>query len=157
MVSLGKPQGFAGSPLAPTLRCTGTLLISLGAVLIGYFGAIQEQPHSLDELLTLYSRPAFVAFGSCFALALAGLLTGVSSRSATTAPVYREPQGWKGLIHEGTASLSYLHDTTGALDRICDEQARPAIVLWRAGRSLSLHKASEAEELERVQRIFHQL
>ncbi|CEH12132.1 Uncharacterized conserved protein [Ceraceosorus bombacis] len=54
----------------------GTLLISLGAVLIGYFGAIQEQPHSLDELLALYSRPAFVAFGSCFALSLAGVLTG---------------------------------------------------------------------------------
>ncbi|PWN42334.1 hypothetical protein IE81DRAFT_341515 [Ceraceosorus guamensis] len=47
-----------------------------GAVLIGYFGAIQEQPHSLDELLALYSRPAFVAFGSCFALSLAGVLTG---------------------------------------------------------------------------------
>ncbi|PWN28057.1 hypothetical protein BDZ90DRAFT_219637, partial [Jaminaea rosea] len=39
----------------------GTALILVGAVLIGYFGAIQEAPHSLDELLNLFGRGPFVA------------------------------------------------------------------------------------------------
>lgn len=39
----------------------GTALILVGAVLIGYFGAIQEAPHSLDELLSLFGRGPFVA------------------------------------------------------------------------------------------------
>lgn len=43
-------------------------------MLIGYFGVVQENPHSLDELLALYARPAFIAFASCFALAFFGVL-----------------------------------------------------------------------------------
>lgn len=39
----------------------GTALILIGAVLIGYFGAIQEAPHSLDELLGLFARGPFIA------------------------------------------------------------------------------------------------
>ncbi|CAO1632653.1 unnamed protein product [Parajaminaea phylloscopi] len=39
----------------------GTFLILIGAVLVGYFGAISEPPHSLPQLLVLFGRPPFVA------------------------------------------------------------------------------------------------
>lgn len=52
----------------------GTALIGVGAVLIGYFGAVQEPPHTLDELLALYSRPPFVAFATIFVLVFIGVL-----------------------------------------------------------------------------------
>lgn len=42
----------------------GTGLVALGAVLIAVFGVVQEREHSLDELLRLFGRPAFVAFFS---------------------------------------------------------------------------------------------
>ncbi|CAO1624177.1 unnamed protein product [Sympodiomycopsis kandeliae] len=47
----------------------GTALILLGAVLIGYFGAIQEAPHSLDELLALFGRPPFIALATILFMA----------------------------------------------------------------------------------------
>lgn len=40
----------------------GTGLVAVGAVLIAVFGVVQEGEHRLDELLVLFSRPAFVAF-----------------------------------------------------------------------------------------------
>ncbi|PWN46785.1 hypothetical protein IE53DRAFT_372024, partial [Violaceomyces palustris] len=51
-----------------------TGLIASGAVLIGYFGVVQEPPHSLDELLSLYARPAFVAFATIFVIVFIGVL-----------------------------------------------------------------------------------
>lgn len=42
----------------------GTGLVALGAVLIAVFGVVQEREHSLDELLRLFGRPAFIAFFS---------------------------------------------------------------------------------------------
>lgn len=42
----------------------GTGLVAVGAVLIAVFGVVQEREHSLDELLRLFQRPAFVAFFS---------------------------------------------------------------------------------------------
>jgi len=59
----------------------GTVLITVGAVLIGYFGAIQETQHSLDELLSLYARPAFVAFATIAFLVFVGVLAIVSNLS----------------------------------------------------------------------------
>lgn len=38
----------------------GTVLIAGGAVLIGYFGVVPEPAHPLDDLIKLYSRPAFI-------------------------------------------------------------------------------------------------
>lgn len=38
----------------------GTILIAGGAVLIGYFGVVPEPAHPLEELIKLYSRPAFI-------------------------------------------------------------------------------------------------
>lgn len=52
----------------------GTTLIAIGAVLIGYFGVVQEPTHSLDDLLSLFARPTFVAFASLFALTFIGIL-----------------------------------------------------------------------------------
>lgn len=52
----------------------GTALIAIGAVLIGYFGVVQEPTHSLDDLLSLFARPTFVAFASLFFLTFIGVL-----------------------------------------------------------------------------------
>ncbi|KAI5305709.1 hypothetical protein KEM56_003551, partial [Ascosphaera pollenicola] len=38
----------------------GTILVCIGAVLIAFFGAISEPPHSLQQLLALLRRPRFV-------------------------------------------------------------------------------------------------
>ncbi|KAI0275071.1 hypothetical protein BC834DRAFT_850873 [Gloeopeniophorella convolvens] len=40
----------------------GTLLIAGGAVLIATFGIVPEPTHSLEDLLVLFSRPAFIAY-----------------------------------------------------------------------------------------------
>ncbi|CAO3679522.1 unnamed protein product [Umbelopsis vinacea] len=40
----------------------GTLLIVIGAVLIGGFGVVQEPNHTLDDLIRLYKRPTFIAY-----------------------------------------------------------------------------------------------
>lgn len=42
----------------------GTLLIAGGAVLIAIFGIVPEPTHSLEDLLQLFRRPAFVAYFS---------------------------------------------------------------------------------------------
>ncbi|KAI0321340.1 hypothetical protein OF83DRAFT_1198753 [Amylostereum chailletii] len=42
----------------------GTLLIAGGAVLIAVFGIVPEPTHSLEDLLRLFRRPAFVAYFS---------------------------------------------------------------------------------------------
>ncbi|KAJ3575644.1 hypothetical protein NP233_g968 [Leucocoprinus birnbaumii] len=53
----------------------GTILIAGGAVLIGIFGIVPEPTHSLEDLLVLFRRPAFVVYFSllgtavCFCLA----------------------------------------------------------------------------------------
>jgi hypothetical protein len=42
----------------------GTLLIAGGAVLIAFFGIVPERPRSVEDLLELFSRPAFVVYFS---------------------------------------------------------------------------------------------
>ncbi|KAI9492726.1 hypothetical protein BDB00DRAFT_826934 [Zychaea mexicana] len=46
------------------LSLWGTLLISIGALLVGMFGAIQEPNHSLEDLIELYRKPAFIVYFS---------------------------------------------------------------------------------------------
>ncbi|EIM83506.1 uncharacterized protein STEHIDRAFT_170767 [Stereum hirsutum FP-91666 SS1] len=48
----------------------GTILIAGGAVMIGYFGIVPEPNHSLDDLLALFNRPAFIAYFSLLGLAV---------------------------------------------------------------------------------------
>ncbi|KAI8075058.1 hypothetical protein BC940DRAFT_287327 [Gongronella butleri] len=42
----------------------GTLLIVVGALLVGLFGVIPEPDHDIDDLIRLYKRPAFIAYFS---------------------------------------------------------------------------------------------
>ncbi|KAG0193589.1 hypothetical protein DFQ28_004481 [Apophysomyces sp. BC1034] len=42
----------------------GTLLIVIGALLVGLFGVIQEPSHDLEDLIRLYKRPTFIAYFS---------------------------------------------------------------------------------------------
>ncbi|TDL28430.1 hypothetical protein BD410DRAFT_811560 [Rickenella mellea] len=52
----------------------GTLLIAGGAVLIAVFGIVPEPTHSLEDLLELFARPAFVAYFSLLGAALLAAL-----------------------------------------------------------------------------------
>ncbi|KAL7310432.1 hypothetical protein PS15m_009936 [Mucor circinelloides] len=42
----------------------GTLLIVIGALLVGLFGVIPEPDHDIDDLIRLYKKPAFIAYFS---------------------------------------------------------------------------------------------
>ncbi|CAO3659293.1 unnamed protein product [Umbelopsis ramanniana] len=42
----------------------GTVLIVIGAILVGGFGVVREPNHSLEDLIQLYHRPAFIAYFS---------------------------------------------------------------------------------------------
>jgi drug/metabolite transporter (DMT)-like permease len=56
----------------------GTLLIASGAVLIAIFGVVPEPTRSLEDLLALFSRPAFVAYFSVLGAVVAVSLVIVS-------------------------------------------------------------------------------
>ncbi|PKI84628.1 hypothetical protein MVES_001564 [Malassezia vespertilionis] len=53
----------------------GSSMIAVGAVMIGYFGNVPEQSHSLADLLALYKRPPFVAFAMLYTLVFVSMLT----------------------------------------------------------------------------------
>ena len=57
----------------------GTLFIAGGAVLIAIFGIVPEPTHSLEDLLILFSRPAFVAYFTLLGFAVLVCLAIVSS------------------------------------------------------------------------------
>ncbi len=57
----------------------GTLLIAGGAVLVAIFGIVPEPTHSLEDLLVLFSRPAFVAYFTLLGLAVLVCLAIVSN------------------------------------------------------------------------------
>ncbi|KAH8551022.1 magnesium transporter NIPA-domain-containing protein [Umbelopsis sp. PMI_123] len=42
----------------------GTVLIVIGAILVGGFGVVREPNHSLEDLIRLYHRPSFIAYFS---------------------------------------------------------------------------------------------
>ena len=63
----------------------GTLLIAGGAVLIAIFGIVPEPTHSLEDLLVLFSRPAFVAYFTLLGLAVLVCLAIVSIAHHLTA------------------------------------------------------------------------
>ena len=56
----------------------GTILIAGGAVLIAIFGIVPEPTHSLEDLLVLFSRPAFVIYFSLLGFFLGVALLAVS-------------------------------------------------------------------------------
>ncbi|KAL9544448.1 hypothetical protein MBANPS3_007626 [Mucor bainieri] len=54
----------------------GTLLIVVGALLVGLFGVIPEPDHDIDDLIRLYRKPAFIAYFSILEFVIiTGLLT----------------------------------------------------------------------------------
>ncbi|TFK57080.1 hypothetical protein OE88DRAFT_1715847 [Heliocybe sulcata] len=63
----------------------GTLLIAGGAVLIAVFGIVPEPTHSLEDLLQLFRRPAFVAYFSIlgFVVVLCLVITHIVEYSYT--------------------------------------------------------------------------
>jgi ABC-type tungstate transport system substrate-binding protein len=56
----------------------GTGLVAAGAVLIAVFGVVEEREHSLDELLRLFGRQAFVVFFSIEGFVIIVTLVAVS-------------------------------------------------------------------------------
>ncbi len=56
----------------------GTVLIIVGAVLIARFGIVPEPTHSLEDLLALFRRDAFVIYFSLLGLVLVLALAAVS-------------------------------------------------------------------------------
>ncbi|KAK3814289.1 MAG: magnesium transporter NIPA-domain-containing protein [Benniella sp.] len=52
----------------------GTLLILLGAVMIGLFGIVPEPSHSLEDLIQLWRRPGFIIYFSMIEFAVVSLL-----------------------------------------------------------------------------------
>jgi hypothetical protein len=52
----------------------GTLLIAGGATLIAVFGIVPEPTRSLDDLLELFRRPAFVLYFSILGVVVSGCL-----------------------------------------------------------------------------------
>ena len=69
----------------------GTILIAGGAVLIAVFGIVPEPTHSLEDLLVLFSRPAFVVYFSLLGFFLAVALVIVSGLELGTL--------WTDLTH----------------------------------------------------------
>ncbi|KAL0078310.1 hypothetical protein F4703DRAFT_1906096 [Phycomyces blakesleeanus] len=59
-----------GDPLTQR-SILGTMLIVTGALLVGFFGIINEPNHSLDDLILLYKRPTFIIY---FGILESGLL-----------------------------------------------------------------------------------
>ena len=56
----------------------GTILIAGGAVLIAVFGIVPEPTHSLEDLLVLFNRPAFIVYFSLLGFFVAVALVIVS-------------------------------------------------------------------------------
>ncbi|KAG0345953.1 hypothetical protein BG004_002744 [Podila humilis] len=52
----------------------GTMLILLGAIMIGLFGVVPEPSHSLEDLIALWKRPAFIIYFSLIELTVVSLL-----------------------------------------------------------------------------------
>ncbi|KAF9299574.1 hypothetical protein BGZ74_008851 [Mortierella antarctica] len=54
----------------------GTMLILFGAIMIGLFGVVPEPSHSLEDLIELWKRPAFIIYFSLIELTVVSLLVG---------------------------------------------------------------------------------
>ncbi|KAF9155374.1 hypothetical protein BG015_010024 [Linnemannia schmuckeri] len=79
----------------------GTFLILLGAIMIGLFGVVPEPSHSLEDLIELWKRPAFIIYFSLIELTVVSLL--VANRIVE-----------KILTRDAQASLA-AHQRTGSV------------------------------------------
>lgn len=88
----------------------GTGLVSLGALLIAAFGAIEEPNHSLNELLVLMKRKPFVlwmAFTAVLVLGIMGAIKAVSRKRLSSKR--------RASISSGYSTLTEDDVTTGEL------------------------------------------
>ncbi|KAI0068198.1 hypothetical protein BV25DRAFT_1793338 [Artomyces pyxidatus] len=110
----------------------GTLLIAGGAVLIAVFGIVPEPTHSLEDLLVLFRRPAFVAYFSllAFAVVVCLVITHIAEFS------YRRRHGSIALpvtpplsptLVATTSSTDLTMERTPLLDRKRLHSAAPSI------------------------------
>lgn len=67
----------------------GTVFIAGGAVLIAVFGIVPEPTHSLDDLLRLFGRAAFVVYFSLLGLVVIIWLVVVSAPALSSASTIR--------------------------------------------------------------------
>jgi hypothetical protein len=62
-------------------------------VLIAVFGVVPEPNHSLDDLLHLLARPAFVVFASVLGVTVVGVLVNVSPMRNCCIALYLQATG----------------------------------------------------------------
>lgn len=83
----------------------GTVLIAGGAVLIAVFGIVPEPTHSLEDLLQLFRRPAFVAYfsllGAFVAISLITVRLLVPFALASSANDPSRPISWSIHMLDG--------------------------------------------------------
>ncbi|KAG5361327.1 hypothetical protein CJU90_2714 [Yarrowia sp. C11] len=97
----------------------GTALVSLGALLIAAFGAIEEPNHSLNELLVLMKRKPFVlwmAFTGVLVLGIVGAIKAVS----------RSQKRQGGSKRRASISSGY---STMTEEELCEIRDSPTTVL----------------------------
>lgn len=107
----------------------GTALILVGAVLIGYFGAIQEPPHSLDELLSLFGRPPFIALSTILFMAFACILVIahlaewqllLHLNAPPPSPTIRASKNHRGKKHYARLTRRWSAPTLAPLDEVSE-------------------------------------
>jgi drug/metabolite transporter (DMT)-like permease len=64
----------------------GTAMVAAGAVMIAVFGVVQEEEHTLEEIMRLWGRPAFLAFFSVVTAGVVLVLLGVGLASFCMCP-----------------------------------------------------------------------
>ena len=76
----------------------GTILVCIGALLIGIFGAIGEPAHTLDQLLVLLGRHAFILWmAGTFLIVLVTLVGARVLKHLSRSPRYQFP--YAGSLH----------------------------------------------------------
>jgi len=82
----------------------GTILIAGGAVLIAVFGIVQEPTHSLEDLLALFNRPAFIVYFSLLGFFVAVALIIVSGHESRAS--------WTNLTRNNSTRPTYPNGPT---------------------------------------------
>ena len=77
-----------GTPSSRFARASGTVLIAGGAALIGVFGIVPEESHTLEELVRLYCRAQFIAWIALLCIVLAFAIVCVSAYEGLSKPPY---------------------------------------------------------------------
>ncbi|WEW56759.1 hypothetical protein PRK78_002210 [Emydomyces testavorans] len=79
----------------------GTILVCTGAILIAIFGAIGEPAHTLDQLLELLGRPAFLRWMAGTAVIV--VITLLGARILKGFPTSGRTSGWSFIKHVHTS------------------------------------------------------